>query len=42
MVLNAAESRECASPRFVVIELLLAREPLCLHLDVKADLFVDP
>ena len=44
-------SRCCCTPpkvasarrlRFVVIELLLAHEPLRLHLDVEADLVVDP
>ena len=42
MLLHAAEGRERAPSRFVGIELLLAHEPLRLHLDVEADLVVDP
>jgi hypothetical protein len=41
-LLHAAEGCECAPSRFVVVEPLLAHEPLRLHLDVEADLVVDP
>ncbi len=42
MLLRAAEGHECATSGFGVFELLLAHQPLRLHLDVKADLVVDP
>ena len=42
MLLHAPECDQRAPSRFVVIELLLAHEPLRLHLDVEADLVVDP
>jgi len=37
-----ADGRECTPPRFVAIEPVLAHEPLRLHLDVEADLVIDP
>jgi hypothetical protein len=42
MLLHATEGRECAPPRFVVIQVLLANETLRLHIDMEADLVVDP
>jgi hypothetical protein len=42
VLLHAPECDERAPSRFVVIELLLAHEPLRLHLDMEADLVVDP
>ena len=42
MLLHAAELHEGAPPRFDGIELLVAHEPLRLHLDMEPDLLIDP